>query len=256
MSYRSQSISAVVLTKDSAKVLERCLESIKWVDEVVILDAGSVDNTLEIARRYTQKIYFHPAESLSTRRNFAFAMAKSEWVLSLDANEWVEEMLRHEIDGVLLNVQAGIEGYKIARRMLFQNQELADEDGGRVLRLFKRSKGFAVTGPYPHKVAVTGEDNVGKLDRKIGYEPFTNLEQWFDTVNENSTLAAYQALEAGKVASTVGTMSLLFQTNWTLISGFMANSRYGSNGLTLALAKTVEQYLTMNKIRALNKSKA
>ncbi|MEB3287500.1 MAG: glycosyltransferase family 2 protein [Vampirovibrionales bacterium] len=251
MSYRSQTITAVVLTRDDAKVIERCLDSVKWVDEILVLDAGSTDNTLELARRYTQKIFFHPSDDASTRRNFAFQLAKSDWVLSLDAKEWVEEMLRHEIDGVLLNANADVDGYSIARRVMFQNEELAGDGKSRSIRLFRKGKGYAVTGPYPHLIAVQGESE--KLSRVIGYEPFTNLEEWFDTVNENSTLAAYQALEAGKVASSTGVMNLLIKTKWTFLSSFLAHSGAGMNGLTMALAKTVEQYLTQNKMRSLSK---
>ena len=95
-------ISCFIITRNEADRIEQCLESVTgWADEVLIVDSGSTDGTLEIARRYTDRIYETDWPGFGPQRNRALAWCKHDWVLSLDADEVVTEALKEEIDAVL-----------------------------------------------------------------------------------------------------------------------------------------------------------
>lgn len=90
-------ISVVVLTKNEESVLKACLESVKWADEIVIVDQGSTDKTLEIAKQYTEKIFVEKNPSFAVRRNLGTDKATGDWVLHIDADERVLADFRDEI---------------------------------------------------------------------------------------------------------------------------------------------------------------
>lgn len=90
-------LSVVVLTKNEEDRIKACLESVKWADEIIILDQGSTDKTLQIAKEYTDKIFVVTDPDFSKRRNRAMEEAKGDWVLYVDADERVLEPLKKEI---------------------------------------------------------------------------------------------------------------------------------------------------------------
>lgn len=96
-------LSVVVLTKNEQERIRGCLESVKWADEIIICDNGSIDNTLEIAKKYTDKIIKFNGQNFSELRNKGMEKVKGEWVLYLDADERVLQPLREEIKAVIEN---------------------------------------------------------------------------------------------------------------------------------------------------------
>ena len=90
-------VSVVVIVKNEEKRIGFCLESVKWADDIVIVDDMSTDRTVEIARRYTDRIFQRKMDIEGVHRNYAYSQAKNEWVLSLDADETVSPELKEEI---------------------------------------------------------------------------------------------------------------------------------------------------------------
>ncbi len=82
-------LSAVVITRNEERNIADCLESVKWADEIVVLDDNSTDKTAEIAKKYTNKVYQRRMDVEGRHRNYAYSLAKNEWILSLDADERV-----------------------------------------------------------------------------------------------------------------------------------------------------------------------
>ena len=169
MTYKSQTVSAVVITDNNASTLEQAPASLHWVDELIVFDRGSSDGTLTIARNHTNKVFFHPSHNLTLVRRDALSTAKSDWLLLVEPDEWVEEMLRHEIDGVMLNVPADVHRYKIPRHIKFQNQWFntpVGDPNSHVLRLV-RKKQWTIGEDWEATLSVDGK--VSKLDRPLGY---------------------------------------------------------------------------------------
>lgn len=96
-----ETLAVVVLTLNEEACVERCLRSVEWADEIALVDSGSTDGTVEVARGFTDKVFVRPLTNFSEQRNYGAGMCLSEWVLFVDADEEVSLELREEIEGVL-----------------------------------------------------------------------------------------------------------------------------------------------------------
>jgi glycosyltransferase involved in cell wall biosynthesis len=254
MTYKSQTVSAIVITENNADTLERALSSLHWVDEIVVVDRGSTDQTLAIARGFTDNVHFHPGKSYNIVKRDALSLGKSDWMLYIEPDEWVEEMLRHEIDGIMLNMPAHLNGFTIPRHLKFQNQmikTLVGEDQARCLRLVRKGQ-WEVGNDWSAKLKAGGD--VGKLDRPIGYAPYKTVESLFADINRHSTVAAYRQLEAhGTNAGNVSPFSMLWQTKMAAYHQFFLKGGLfkGLVGVTIAMANTMNVFLKLAKMRSL-----
>src|SRR3989338_6270229 len=106
-------ITIVIITKNEETNITGCLESIKWAREIVIVDGFSTDSTVEIAKKYTDKIFSREMDIEGRHRNFAYSRATQEWVLSLDADERVSPELAEEIKGLAAKNDPSLSGYAI-----------------------------------------------------------------------------------------------------------------------------------------------
>ena len=254
MIYKSQTLSAIVITENNADTLERALSSLHWVDELVLVDRGSHDQTLAIARSFTDKVYFHPGKSFNIVRRDAISMGRSDWMLLIEPDEWVEEMLRHEIDGVMLNTPAHLNGYTVPRKLKFQNQIISatlGDEPARSLRLVRKGH-WEVGNGWPATLKVGGD--VGKLDHALGYAPYKAVEDMFTDINRHSTMAAYKALETlGTPTQEMGWFQMVWITKLAALREFLLKGAVfkGYLGVTIAMANTVCVFLRLAKVRSL-----
>lgn len=252
--YRSQTISAIVLTQNQAGTLERCLESLDWVDELLVFDRGSTDGTLEIARRFTSHVYFHPANNSATLLNDAFAAVKSDWVLVVNADEWVSEMLRHEIDGALLN-PGSTNGYRIPRQLHFSGTAIAHgHTPDRELRLLRKGHGKA-RGAWQTEITVS-DGSVGTLDRPLGWAPFSTLQDLFNHVGNQSTVDAYLTFaKKGHCAWQQSLFNLALSTKWAMFQTYVLKQGFldGYFGAVLAMGHACRVFLQHAKMHFLLK---
>lgn len=259
MTYKSQTVSAIVMTHNDAATLENTLYTLHWVDELVILDRGSTDGTLNIARTFTDKVFFHPSNNPTILRRDALALGKSDWLFLIEPHEWVEEMLKHEIDGIMLNNQPNVAGYMMTRKLKFQNEwtdEISDTESKRVLRLVRKGR-WKVSDNWHATISVEGE--VKNLDRPLSYAPYRTVEDLFANVNQRSTLAAYQHLEEhGFTSAPQGMLGVWWQTKMAAFKSFIFKGciSKGFLGFTMAMAYTLETFLKLAKIRMLMTRKA
>ncbi|MCL5784304.1 MAG: glycosyltransferase family 2 protein [Patescibacteria group bacterium] len=115
-------LSVIIITKDEQDRIEACLESVKWADEIIVVDNGSKDDTLKIVRKYTDKIFQVNSQDFAETRNFAMEKAKGEWVLYVDADERVLETLKQEIE--LMISFADFSAYALSRRNVIFGTEV------------------------------------------------------------------------------------------------------------------------------------
>lgn len=135
-----QMISVIVLTKDEQERIKACLESVSWADEIIVYDSNSKDKTLDIARKYTDKIYKYFGEDFSEVRNLAMEKVRGDWVLYIDADERVLQPLRNEF--LELIKQDKFSAIAISRRNIIFGNEVnyGFYKNDWMVRLFKRGK--------------------------------------------------------------------------------------------------------------------
>lgn len=190
-------LSVVVLTRNEEARLADCLESVSWVDETVVVDDESTDATVAIARRYTDKIFIRKMDIEGRHRNWAYAQAKNEWVLSLDADERVTPELQEEIKRVLRdNPQE--EGFTVPIRNYIGTYWV--KYGGwypaAKLRLFKNGKFRYEEAEVHPRAFMTGA--YGHLKSDIVHFSYKNLEEFWNSVNIQTTREAQKWYRQGK----------------------------------------------------------
>src|SRR5437868_6825952 len=134
-------ISVVMIVQDEEKKIEATLRSVTWADEIVIVDGGSKDKTVEIASRYTSKILTRKLDTFADQKNFAIEQASGDWILSLDA----DEVVTHELQLSLIKIAEdpkGFEGFMILRvNYLFGKRfKHGGQNGEWILRFFRKGK--------------------------------------------------------------------------------------------------------------------
>ena len=107
-------MSAIVITKNEADAIADALASLSWADEIVVVDAESTDNTVAIARQFTDRVYVRPWNGYVEQKNHAASLATHDWIFSLDADERVTDELRDEIRA-LLRSEPTMRGYRMPR---------------------------------------------------------------------------------------------------------------------------------------------
>jgi glycosyltransferase involved in cell wall biosynthesis len=192
-------LSAVLITKNAAGPLAACLESLAFCDEIVVVDSGSEDATVEIAERRGARLIQSEWRGFGPQKQFAVEQARHDWVLCIDADERVSENLRERIEAVLS--APSVAGYRFARCNRFMGRYLRHGEGypDWSLRLFNRRLARWSDDAVHEKVIADGE--IGTLEGDLLHESAESLEAYLAKQNRYSTLAANEALERGKRAS-------------------------------------------------------
>ncbi len=195
-------LSLIVITKNEEAAIERCLQSAAGIaDEIVVVDSGSTDRTLEIAGEFGAKI-LQPGDwpGFGPQKQRAQDAASGEWILSLDADEWIEEDLLREILDVLRDPSAA-SGYRMPRRNRFIGKIV--RFGGwwpdYVLRLYRREKGRFNGNQVHESVVVDGE--VRTLKHPIEHNTIVSAEDAEGKVERYSEIAARELLARGRTSS-------------------------------------------------------
>ena len=184
-------ISVIILTYNEGLNIENCLKSVvDWANEVIIVDSFSTDKTLEIARKYTNKIAQRTFVNQAQQFNWALENLdiKSDWILRLDADEYLTEELKKEITEVLPKTQSEITGYYIKRRVYFMGRWI--KHGGYYptwfLRLFRKNKAkYEEKEVDEHMVLLEGKTL--KLRNDFIDDNRNKLEWWVNKQNNHSS---------------------------------------------------------------------
>ena len=115
-------LGVVVITKDEASNIAECLDTVKWADEMIVVDAQSTDKTADIARTYTELVYIRPWPGFGRQKNFGIDQARSDWILILDADERVEQALAEEILEMLSSPPSDAAAFRVPRQNYFYGQ--------------------------------------------------------------------------------------------------------------------------------------
>jgi glycosyltransferase involved in cell wall biosynthesis len=234
-------LSAVVITKNEAHRIERCLRSVAFADEIVVLDSGSTDATVEIARGLGARCELSADwPGFGPQKNRALALARGRWVLSIDADEVVDARLRDAIQAVLRSAQAA-NGYWVRRSSSFCGVAIRHGDWrrDRVLRLFLRGRArFSddvvherVECPPPH----------GELDGLLLHDSVDSLADAAEKTERYARLGAQKLRAAGRG----GLASALVHGGWAFVRGYLLRLGFldGGAGLRIAALNARGTYL-------------
>jgi glycosyltransferase involved in cell wall biosynthesis len=180
-------ISVVIITGNEENNIRDCLKSVTWADEIIVVDFESIDNTVNIAKEFTDKVFVHKWQGYSTQKTYALTLAKNDWILSLDADERVSENLAREILETDLSDHCG---YYIKRDNYFLGKLIHGCGWGKdmQLRLFKKSQAKLSDRLVHEKFIVNG--SISKLKNSFSHYSYNNLNDAFYKINKYSTLEA------------------------------------------------------------------
>ena len=192
-------LSAVIITRDAAAPLPECLQSVRFADEILIVDSGSQDGTREIAKRHGARVVHQDWLGYGKQKQFAVERAKYDWVLCLDADERVSPELAHRIQETLR--APTLFAYDMPRCNRFMGRWLRHGEGypDPNLRLFHRGRAHWSDDPI-HEHVVTIEP-IGRLNGDLLHETETTLAEYLDKQNRYTTLQAEQLHIQGKRVS-------------------------------------------------------
>lgn len=243
-------LSVVVITKNEEENIGECLESARFADEIIVVDDESTDRTREIVARYTDKIFSRKMENEGRHRNWAYAQAKNDWVLSIDADERVSPELRAEIAS-LLSGSPAFKAYGIPRRNYIGSYWL--RHGGEYpapqTRLFLR-KEFKYEEAEVHPRAIM-EGDTGFLKGDIIHYSHRDLTDYLRSLNGHTSLEAKKWFLSGRKVTLGKALSRAFQrTVWTRLirkQGY----KDGIYGLAVAYFSGVYQIVSYLKYKEL-----
>jgi len=228
-------ITAVIITKDEERNIAACLESLRWVDEIIVVDVCSNDRTIEIARQYTDRVFVRPWPGFGPQKNYGIDQASGDWILVVDADERVTEPLREEITTLLrAGPPADIVGFEIPRRNYFYGRWIR---GGGIypdhqLRLFKRSAGRYDDVLLHERLQLKGP--VARLETPMDHYSMESIGAHVKKMARYTTLGAGEKL---KVRTQVAALDLAGSHLATIFRTYVLRGGYrdGLHGVIVAL---------------------
>jgi glycosyltransferase involved in cell wall biosynthesis len=193
-----ETLSVIVITKNEENNIRDCLDSVKWANEIVVVDAGSVDRTLDIAREFTDNIFSRPWDGYGAAKNYALSKCTCEWVLWLDADERVTAKLKDELHGALATARKNISAFSMPRRANFLGSWIhhCGWYPGRISRIFRRSAGRFTEEKVHERLEIEG--NTSELKEDLLHYTDPDLTHYFDKFNKYTTLAADELIVKNK----------------------------------------------------------
>lgn len=231
-------LSAIVITRNEARNIAACLDSVAFCDERIVVDCGSDDDTVKIAERAGATVVTHPWAGFGAQKNFALSWACGDWVLSIDADERVSAPLAAEILSTVRAASAC--GYEIARLSTFLGRPMRHSGWfpDYVLRLFRREKARFSDDLVHERVICEGP--VGRLSGVLYHHPVLRLEDALRRVDSYSTAGAEMLAASRRVSFSSG----ITHGMWSFLRAYIVKLGFldGREGFLLAVANAEGTY--------------
>lgn len=177
MTMREQ-LTAIIPTFNNEKIIRRALESVRWADEILVVDSFSTDDTLEICREYGARIIQHEYINSALQKNWAIPQATYDWILLLDSDEELEPGFKEEVLAILESPAEHIDGYRMPRKNLIYGKwvKFCGIYPDSLVRLFRKSCRYIEREVHAH-IQVTPE-RTGLMRHHIIHHDFTDLNSY------------------------------------------------------------------------------
>ena len=245
-------LSIAIIARDEQAVIRRCLESVAWAGEVVVLDAGSTDETARIARECGAQVHVSSDwPGFGPQKNRALELATGDWVLALDADEWVTPGLRAAIERSLA-APGNDAAFRMPRLSSYCGRYMRHSGWwpDRVTRLFRRGQARFSEDRVHERLIADGP--VGTLNEPLLHEAILDLDDALVKMNAYSTAGAMMQLERGKNASLAGAV---WHGAWTFFRTYVLRAGFldGREGFLLAVSNAEGAYYRYLKLMLLAK---
>jgi len=239
-------VSATLIAFNEQANIEGALASLSWADEIIVLDCGSTDGTLEICRRYTDRIFHRDWTGFVDQKNSAVEKASHDWIFSLDADERVSPELCREIQ-LLRSGDLSRPGYRIPRVAFFMGRWIRHGDWypDCQLRFFDRRRGRWQGGRVHESVKV--DEEPGRLNGEIQHYTYRSLADYLKRLETYSSLAAADYHQKGRVSTPlklIGNPMMTFAKAYLLKGGCLD----GVPGLMVAAMGAISVFFKYAKL--------
>ncbi len=240
-------VSAVVLTKNEEGNIGPCLSTLQWVDEIIVVDSQSTDNTVAHARSLTGRVYVEPWRGFGPQKNFGMDQASGKWILIIDADERVTEELQKEILAVIASVKGrSVVGFRIPRRNYFYGSWM--KNGGMFpdyqIRLFMKHVGRYDDTLLHENLIIPG--NLETLHSPLDHHSILSIAHHVRKMQHYTSLAAMEKLKKIQSVSSLTLMShhlVIFFKTFILKSGW----KDGLPGFVAALFAAMHTFVKYAK---------
>ncbi len=245
-------LTVVSITFNEEKNITDCLASVAWADEVIVVDSGSRDRTVDEARGHATKVLLAPWKGYGAARNYALQHATGDWIFWLDADERVTPELAEELKRVVRSNDGRFAGYSVARRAYFLGRWIKHCGWypSRVIRLFRRGKGSFSENRVHEQLHLDGP--VGQLSNDLLHFTDPTLHHYFAKFNKYTSLAAQDLKESGRSCSL---FDLLIRPPFTFAKMYLIRAGFldGMRGFMLSVLSSVYVFTKYVKLWELTK---
>ncbi len=248
------SLTVVVIARNEGRVIARCLESVAWADEIIVLDGASTDDTADIARSLNAKVTISADwQGFGPQKNRAIEFATGDWILSLDADEWITPELRAEIEQAV-RAPGDHAAFRLPRLSSYCGRFMRHSGWwpDYVTRLFRRGAARFSPDLVHERLIVDGA--TGTLSASLMHEAIVDLDDALHKMNAYSTAGAAMQFERGKTGSLAGAV---LHGAWTFVRTYVLRRGFldGREGFMLAVSNAEGAYYRYLKLALLQEKR-
>jgi len=244
-------ISVTIITKNEENNIARCISSVDWADEIIIIDSGSTDNTLSICNKLKCRVIQTEWKGFGNTKQIGVDACNNKWILSIDADEEVSTELRDNILSAIK--QETYSAYKIRRTSYYLSKRIkhCGWDNDYPLRLFQKKHGH-FNSETVHESVIIDNNSISSINAPLFHHPYPSLEHHLSKVNLYTTLGAKKYQKEGKKSS----------LNFALLSGLVKFIKMyilkkgfldGKEGLILCSVSAYGAFIKYTKLWLLTK---
>jgi glycosyltransferase involved in cell wall biosynthesis len=242
-------LSVFIIALNQEANIGECLESVRFADDLVVVDTGSTDRTVELARAYTDRVLTAPWEGFGRTKNYALDQTRGEWVFSLDTDERVPPALKEEIMAVVWG-DGPLAGYRVPRKNYFCGRWIRHLGWypDYTLRLFRRGLGRFRDREVHEEVEVAGP--VGVLQHPLEHYSYRSVSEYVTRMDRYARLAAVELAKRGRRPFPG---ELVFRPFFTFLHLYVLRRGFleGATGYDLAVLMSMYKFLKYYYLREL-----